>query len=168
MEMKPKEVAALKDWASFVKEKMAEQDALVKKVKPFTGIAATPIEVLAKELKKDIKSCAKEAAKETALAIKAQKISNQKAHQNYLETHTSTIYSHHLIPFAKDFRVWVTIHISLLFKHFKGLGFEKISYHTIRNEYEILSALKNDGFTVTIEKAKATTLTFSTGLNANA
>ena len=31
-----------------------------------------------------------------------------------------------------------------------------------------VDALKNDGFTVTIEKAKATTLTFSTGLNANA
>ena len=56
MEMKPKEVAALKDWASYVTEKMAEKDALVKKVKPFKGIAATQIEVLAKELKKDIKS----------------------------------------------------------------------------------------------------------------
>ena len=32
MEMKPKEVAALKDWASYVTEKMAEKDALVKKL----------------------------------------------------------------------------------------------------------------------------------------
>lgn len=58
--------------------------------------------------------------------------------------------------------------VSLLFKHFKGLGFDKISYHTIRNEYEILSTLKNDGFTVTIEKDKATTLTVSTSQNDHA
>ena len=151
MEMKPKEVAALKDWASYVTEKMAEKDALVKEsnaaseetdpvesvdldddalakvqafvkgtmaapVKPFKGIAATPIEVLAKALKKDVKSCAKEAAKETALCIKATKISAQISEQtgDYKTTHIATVYSWHPIDFYKGFRVWVTIHVEMV------------------------------------------------------
>lgn len=145
MEMKPKEVAALQDWASYVAEKMAEkdspvdnapmdetdpvesvdidEDALLKlaafvkgtmaaPVKPFNGIAATPIEVLAKALKKDVKSCAKEAAKETALCIKATKISEQR--DDYTTTHIATVRSYHPLDFYKGFRVWVTIHVEMV------------------------------------------------------
>lgn len=151
MEMKPKEVAALKDWASYVTEKMAEKDSPVKAksnaaseetdpvesvdldddalakvqafvkgtmaapVKPFTGVAATPIEVLAKALKKDVKSCAKEAAKAIALANKSTKISAQISEQTgYYTTHIASVYSWHPIDFYKGFRVWATIHVEMV------------------------------------------------------
>lgn len=101
---------ALAKVQAFVKGTMAAP------VKPFKGIAATPIEVLAKALKKDIKSCAKEAAKAIALANKSTKISAQISEQtgDYKTTHIATVYSWHPIDFYKGFRVWVTIHVEMV------------------------------------------------------
>lgn len=57
--------------------------------------------------------------------------------------------------------------VSLVFSHFKG-KFDALSYHTKSNESDILAALQNAGFDVTVEKNLATTLTVSTSQNDHA
>ena len=57
--------------------------------------------------------------------------------------------------------------VSLVFSHFKG-KFDALSYHTKSNESDILAALQQAGFDVTVEKNLATTLTVSTSQNDHA
>lgn len=58
--------------------------------------------------------------------------------------------------------------VSLLFKHFTGLGFDfdQISYHTTECADDIQEALEK-AVNAAVTKKHYTTLTFSTGLNAH-